>query len=105
MYCSYISKATPKQFTANGYNGAITTTTTTTTTTSYQWTQSTITQNCLFLTLIKVLYNIAMYICTVMHIRTCTCIHTSRLTIVSREAKKKQAVRDEQVSYLHIAPL
>ena len=24
----------------------------------------------------------------------------SRLTIVSREAKKKQAVRDEQVSYL-----
>ena len=31
---------------------------------------------------------------------------TSRLTIVSREAKKKQAVRDEQVmSYLHVAPL
>ena len=29
---------------------------------------------------------------------------TSRLTIVSREAKKKQAVRDEQVSYLHVAP-
>ena len=29
----------------------------------------------------------------------------SRLTIVSREAKKKQAVRDEQVSYLHVAPL
>ena len=29
----------------------------------------------------------------------------SRLTIVSREAKKKQAVRDERVSYLHVAPL
>ena len=29
----------------------------------------------------------------------------SRLTIVSREAKKKQAVRDEQVSYLHVVPL
>ena len=29
----------------------------------------------------------------------------SRLTIVSREAKKKQAVRNEQVSYLHVAPL
>ena len=29
----------------------------------------------------------------------------SRLTIVSRETKKKQAVRDEQVSYLHVAPL
>ena len=29
----------------------------------------------------------------------------SRLMIVSREAKKKQAVRDEQVSYLHVAPL
>ena len=29
----------------------------------------------------------------------------SRLTIVSHEAKKKQAVRDEQVSYLHVAPL
>ena len=32
-------------------------------------------------------------------------IYISRLTIVSREAKKKQAVRDEQVSYLHVAPL
>ena len=32
-------------------------------------------------------------------------IPISRLTIMSREAKKKQAVRDEQVSYLHIAPL
>ena len=30
---------------------------------------------------------------------------SSRLKIVSREAKKKQAVRDEQVSYLHVAPL
>ena len=29
----------------------------------------------------------------------------SRLTIVSREAKKKQAVHDERVSYLHVAPL
>ena len=29
----------------------------------------------------------------------------SRLTIVSRVAKKKQAVHDEPVSYLHIAPL
>ena len=34
-----------------------------------------------------------------------TIVHKSRLTIVSREAKKKQAVRDEQVSYLHVAPL
>ena len=32
-------------------------------------------------------------------------LNESRLTIVSREAKKKQAVRDEQVSYLHVAPL
>ena len=32
-------------------------------------------------------------------------IYISRLMIVSREAKKKQAVRDEQVSYLHVAPL
>ena len=31
-----------------------------------------------------------------------TAIAISRLTIVSREAKKKQAVRDEQVSYLHV---
>ena len=29
----------------------------------------------------------------------------SRLTIVSREAKKKQAVRNERLSYLHLAPL
>ena len=29
----------------------------------------------------------------------------SRLTIVSREAKKKLAVRDERVSYLQVAPL
>ena len=29
----------------------------------------------------------------------------SRLTIVSREAKKKQAVRDEWVSYLQVAAL
>ena len=32
-------------------------------------------------------------------------IKESRLTIVSREAKKKQAVCDEQVSYLHVASL
>ena len=32
-------------------------------------------------------------------------MNTSRLTIVSREAKKKQAARDEQVSYLQVAPL
>ena len=31
--------------------------------------------------------------------------HVSRFTIVSRKAKKEQAVRDEQVSYLHVAPL
>ena len=31
--------------------------------------------------------------------------YRSRLTIVSREAKKKQAIHDERVSYLHIAPL
>ena len=30
---------------------------------------------------------------------------TSRLTIVSRQAKKKQAVCDELVSYLLVAPL
>ena len=29
----------------------------------------------------------------------------SRLTIVSREAKKKQAVHNKQVSYLQVAPL
>ena len=29
----------------------------------------------------------------------------SRLTIVSREAKKKQAVRDERVCYLQVPPL
>ena len=29
----------------------------------------------------------------------------SRLTIVSHEAKKKQAVHNERVSYLHVAPL
>ena len=29
----------------------------------------------------------------------------SRLTVVSRGAKKKQAVRNEQVSYLQVAPL
>ena len=29
----------------------------------------------------------------------------SKLTIVSREAKKKQAIRNERVSYLHVAPL
>ena len=29
----------------------------------------------------------------------------SRLTIVSHEAKKKQAVCNERVSYLHVAPL
>ena len=28
----------------------------------------------------------------------------SRLTVVSHEAKKKQTVRDEQVSYLQVAP-
>ena len=32
------------------------------------------------------------------------CYDRSRLTIVSREAKK-QAVRDEQVSFLHVASL
>ena len=31
--------------------------------------------------------------------------YVSRLTIVSHEAKKKQAIHDEQVSYLHVAPL
>ena len=29
----------------------------------------------------------------------------SRLTIVSREAKKKQVIRDERVSCLQVAPL
>ena len=29
----------------------------------------------------------------------------SRLTIVSHEAKKKQAVHNKRVSYLHVAPL
>ena len=32
-------------------------------------------------------------------------LHISRLTAVSREAKKKQAVRDERVCYLQVAPL
>ena len=32
-------------------------------------------------------------------------IQLSRLTIVSREAKKKQAVRNERVNYLHVALL
>ena len=30
-------------------------------------------------------------------------MHRSRLTIASREAKKKQAVHNEQVSYLQVA--
>ena len=34
-----------------------------------------------------------------------TKLPVSRLTIVSREAKKKLAVRNERVSYLHVAPL
>ena len=38
--------------------------------------------------------------CTIINI-----FYLSRLTIVSRDAKKKQAVRDEQVSYLQVAPL
>ena len=29
----------------------------------------------------------------------------SRLMVVSREAKKKQAIRDERVNYLHVALL
>ena len=33
------------------------------------------------------------------------CMDVSRLTVVSRGAKKKQAVHDERVSYLQIAPL
>ena len=50
----------------------------------------------------------------VTHVQTHACMHTctytntqhiSRLTIVSREAKKKQAVRDEQVCYLQVTPL
>ena len=34
-------------------------------------------------------------------------IHTyvSRLTVVSHEAKKKQAIHNERVSYLQVAPL
>ena len=32
-------------------------------------------------------------------------VDLSRLTVVSRGAKKKQAVRDERVSYLQVAPL
>ena len=32
-------------------------------------------------------------------------ISISRFTIVSREAKKKQAIHDERVSYLHVALL
>ena len=38
-------------------------------------------------------------------IRRCSNLASSRLTIVSREAKKKQAVCDEQVCYLQVAPL
>ena len=33
------------------------------------------------------------------------CNEISRLKVVSRGAKKKQAVRDERVSYLQVAPL
>ena len=53
----------------------------------------------------------AVYIHTYLHTYTYvhtyvhTYKHTSRLTIVSREAKKKQAVHDERVSYLHVALL
>ena len=38
---------------------------------------------------------------------SCVCmyVYISRLTIVSREAKKKQAVRDERVCYLQVAPI
>ena len=43
----------------------------------------------------------------ILNISIVTCINAllSRLTIVSREAKKKQKVCNEPVSYLHIAPL
>ena len=37
---------------------------------------------------------VAMYVCMI-----------SKLTIVSREAKKKQALCNERVSYLQVAPL
>ena len=36
---------------------------------------------------------------------TQSCAIVSRLTIVSREAKKKQAVRNKRVSYLQVALL
>ena len=35
--------------------------------------------------------------------RTVKCWSISRLTIVSHKAKKKQAVHDKQVCYLHVA--
>ena len=44
-------------------------------------------------------------LCIAINFTLCLVCIISRLTIVSREAKKKQAVRDEQVSYLHVAPL
>ena len=40
-----------------------------------------------------------------MHVLQALQENISRLTIVSCEAKKKQAVHDKRVSYLHIAPL
>ena len=51
-----------------------------------------------------------IYVCICMYVYVCMCVCmyvciVSRLTIVSREAKKKQAVRDERVSYLHVALL
>ena len=47
----------------------------------------------------------AMYVhMKVVHMYVAT-LCESRLTVVSREAKKKQAVRDERVSYLHVALL
>ena len=53
------------------------------------------------LTMVTILPEVPLTFCTVFY----TYYSKSRLTIVSREAKKKQAVRNEQVSYLHVAPL
>ena len=47
-----------------------------------------------------------IHVCLIYYHKICQfCMYVSRFTIVSREAKKKQAIRDKRVSYLHIASL
>ena len=47
-----------------------------------------------------------IHVCLIYYHKICQfCMYVSRFMIVSREAKKKQAIRDKRVSYLHIASL